>query len=391
MNIELSDDQRTAEDALFRLLKEQRREDVVLTGAAGCGKTTLMRSLIERVENDLDRACRLLTPTGKAALRLSQVTGRGVSTIHSALYPRAKRIGGELVWESPQEVCERGQVVVIDEASMVGSALYKDIHSKLPHRAQVLYVGDKEQLQPVNDTWGPSLDEPDALLTRVHRQAEGNPVLEYATAIRSGYGREWSQAYQGDKPELQVYEGYASAMQWTLDQFKAGRDATILTYTNKTRFRLNQDIRAGLGLVGDIVVGDRILVRNNNRDLGVMNGEVLTVELVEETESNLCGRAKVVHTERGSFLVNMDLFNGRNDLWVEWKQSKAKRDPMWVHCHHGFALTIHASQGSEWKRVGIVLDPALMRSAREDPDAGRRLMYTAVTRAAERLALFHMH
>jgi exodeoxyribonuclease V alpha subunit len=391
MNVELSSDQRVAQERILACLTKPTRQDVVLVGAAGCGKTTLMRSTIDRVENELGRACTLLAPTGKAAFRLSEVTGRTVSTIHRALYPRVRRNRetGKLEFTQPQGICEPGMLAVIDEGSMVGSGLYKDIHENLPRGAQVLYVADKEQLMPVNDTWGPALDEPDAELKHVHRQAEGNPILSYATAIRSGTGNRWSHEYRDDDERLQVYSGYSSALGWTLDQYKAGFDSTVLTYTNRMRHRLNTDIRKALGLYrqGVIVPGDKLLVRVNNHDLQLMNGEVVTVEAVEDAMSDLCDRALVVHTERGSFLVNLDFFNGRKDLYIEWKSKRARHDPIWVHCDHGFALTIHASQGSEWERVCVILDGPVISLARERPEEGRRMVYTAVTRARDHLAI----
>jgi exodeoxyribonuclease V alpha subunit len=398
VNITLSPDQQVALDTLLNLIENPLRSDLVLAGAAGCGKTTLMRKLIGIVEGQMGRHCTLLAPTGKAAYRLAEVTGRSTSTIHQALYPRVTRnpLTGKPEFHQPGGICERGQLAVVDEASMVSRKLYQDIHENLPPRALVLYVGDSEQLMPVDptadpgeNTWGPAMEEPDARLTKVHRQEEGNPILAYATAIREGWGNEWSREYAHDSERLQVYSGYESAMHWTLDQYKAGYDATVLTYTNKMRKRLNQDIRKGLGYhrQGVIVPGDRLLVRVNNHDLQIMNGEVLTVEDVEDARSDLCSDAKVVHTERGSFLVNMDFFNGNKSQYIEWKQKFARRDPVWVHCDHGFALTIHASQGSEWERVCVVIDSAVMRIGRERPDEGRRMVYTAVTRARDQLAV----
>jgi len=398
MTITLSADQEVAQETILDLLRNPVGSDIVLVGAAGCGKTTLMRSTIQIVEEELGRACTLLAPTGKAAFRLSEVTGRACSTVHKALYPRVSRdkATGELHFHSPQGVCGPGQLAVIDEASMVGPKLYNDIHQSLPARAQVLYVGDKEQLMPVDPkakpgspTWGPSMEEPDAELTKVHRQQDGNPILAYATAIREGWGNDWSQTYEHDSDQLQVYRGYQSAMKWTLDQYKAGLDATVLTYTNRMRHKLNRDIRQGLGLYreGPVVPGDRLLVRVNNHDLQLMNGEVVTVEAVEHAVSDICANAVVVHTERGSFLLNLDYFNGSKNHYIEWKQKRAKRDPVWVHCDHGFALTIHASQGSEWERVCVVVDGAVLRRTRESPDEGRRMIYTAVTRARDQLAM----
>jgi exodeoxyribonuclease V len=392
MDINLSEDQKVAFDKVYDLLVNPIREDIVLVGAAGCGKTTLLRYVISEVEANLGRHCSLWAPTGKAASRLSKVTGREANTVHYGLYPRVKRgSDGRPVWEKPKELCGEGQLAIVDEASMVGRDLYNDIHKKLPQDAQVLYVGDREQLRPVNDTWGPALEAADGVLTKVHRQVEGNPILAYATAIRSGAGDDWAKAYDGANPRLQVYDGYASAVAWALDHYKAGKDSTVLTYTNAVRHKLNKELRQRLGRTGTICAGDKLLVRANNRDIGLMNGEVVTVAFAEPIASDLADSCMLVETVEGQeFLVNMAFFNGDKSRYMDWKSRFARRDPIWVHCDHGYVLTIHASQGSEWQNVCVILDDAMARVTRENADDGRRLNYTAVTRAMESLALVQL-
>ena len=192
----LSPDQDAAIDAVFVQLKPGH--EACLAGAAGTGKTTVLAAILLRWKGNV----LFLAPTGKAANRMREQTGKSATTIHSAIFgapeeedssdPNApKRKGrrenirfGE---PHPPEGCGRGTLVVVDESSMVNV----DLATKLRRVVSLvggalLWVGDHEQLPPVEGPWGAPLQNATATLTEVHRQALESPVLELATLIRQG-------------------------------------------------------------------------------------------------------------------------------------------------------------------------------------------------------------
>lgn len=374
MTVQLTPEQEAACKAV------QGKREAVLTGPAGTGKTTLLRALI-------GPQTRLGAPTGKAANRLTQVTGHKAETLHRLLYCGPDDDdGGNLYFSDPKPPCEPGETLIVDEASMVGTEIYDDIMRTLPSRARVIWVGDREQLEPVNDQWGPNFDSPDAELTQVHRQAAGNPIIGYATAIRQGRGNLWRS--QWDHRDERVTIGHAQirdAVGWYMD---GPPDVTLLTWTHRMRERLNGAIRDRMGLHDPICPGDRLVVKMNSQSIGVMNGEVVTVTSVRFRPDYWD-----VHTKEFREPVRV-LRNHLNDrtrgIWDARKSIGRERWDEERYCHvwHGQCLTVHSSQGSQWDRVGWVFGDGLVRMAREEPDSARRLAYTAVTRAAESLRVF---
>lgn len=399
--LELSEDQAQALDVLLNRLRTTQDKALVLTGPAGCGKTTLAKELIRQLHKE-GRFVVGAAPTGKAALRFGQVTRLKASTMHSLLYrERVTDLEGDMHFSRPQPPCEPGEVVLIDEASMIGSKLYNDFMSKVPDGAQVVFLGDKEQLSPVKDTWGANLENPTARLTQVHRQALDNPVLAFATAVRCGEARRWLSEWANKDDRLQVLED-EDLVAWLEYERKQKSDATCLTYTHGKRKLINDKLRHLLGHRGLLVEGDLVVVKANNRASGYCNGEVLTVTSVGPVTSHLLLLPEYGHDpdeflqvtfddEEAPWLIRKALIEAPPGAFWSWKESLSKHDPAkdyTLHIHYGQCLTVHASQGSQWNSVGFQLDSKYRNLAARDPDEGRRMLYTAATRASDRLYLF---
>lgn len=379
---QLSDDQVVALEAIQSAMSRGDRT-MVLVGPAGSGKTTLMRSVVAAVEDDGARRVVLICPTGKAATVLAGKTDRPATTIH--LYGSHDDEGEELVFGDPGAPCGEGDLLVCDEASMVGSEIHNDLMEWLPASAQLLYVGDREQLEPVNDTWGPDFDLPTAALVEVHRQASESPIIRLATAIRTGRPfAEWEpwrcERIEGGDPSA-----------WLVDRMREGDDAVLITFTNKMRQDINARVRAMLGYHGDPKIGEPLLVLANNYECGLMNGEVAHIERgqVCKKKSGHYRTAKVRLTGGIMARVNLDLM-GRPvrdfNEWIRTMRRHRRETKDILHVDFGYCLTVHKAQGSEWRSVGFVSCPAT-RNLR-DHDFRRRLGYTAVTRARERLVIF---
>lgn len=316
-------------------IPELTRIVMVLTGAAGTGKTTLMRSVANMAEQK-GFAVEYAAPTGKAASRLAALTGKDAMTVHrmlmeaptemgycprcreqsealgmseqemrkkflarytcpkcNAMFPLDTKIVTELVFETRSDVKKRGQktLLIIDEASMIGQKLYNDILSTTPLGWPILFVGDREQLEPVNDSWGADFSNPTVNLTQVHRQAGGNPILDLATRIRTGSNREdvWKvgDEYKDDRRfRLNLYTDNTQPAEWLAYMRQNRLDATLIAPTNDMRRVINAAVRRARGLdvrsirLGvPLVRGDRVLVLLNHYGTGsqMMNGEVFIV------------------------------------------------------------------------------------------------------------------
>ena len=377
--MKLSPDQDQARQTILTALSAGQQVSV-LVGPAGSGKTTLLRALLA----DLTREVSLLCPTGKAAARLSEVTGKRARTVHRALYGRVQEVSTDrgktrLVFDGKQAPCPPGGLVICDEASMVDTRLHTDLLDHLPPGAQLLYVGDREQLPPVEGTWGPDLTAPTAALQTIHRQAEQSPILSLATAIREG--RRWD-AWQPGVCE----RGGGDPVAWLCDRL--AEDATLITTTNQRRRALNTAVRARLAHTGPLVAGERIVCLRNNIDVGLMNGEVRRVVSASKAHGpSWLQRAElweVVLDSGEKVLVNIDLIGQPVSAFAAWKKKhRGAGMARLIHVDYGYCLTVHKAQGSQWRQVGFVSCPVFRRMRDR-----RRLAYTAVTRASEVLRIF---
>lgn len=377
-HVMLSEDQQTAREQIHAALATGQQVSV-LVGPAGSGKTTLLRTIVDDIAKR--RAVVLLCPTGKAAARLAAVTGRRATTIHRALYGTVESDGDVLTFGGRRAPCAPGGLVICDEASMVDGTLHTDLVAHLPPKAQLLYVGDREQLPPIRGQWGPDFEHPTAALESIHRQAADSPIIQLAHAIRRG------QSWHGwtDGVCERVEDG--DPVSWMVERVRDDADATLITATNQRRTTLNTRIRAELD-AGDtpLVPGDRLVNLINHDTLNVMNGEVHTVVRAQRAHGpSWLNRAELweVGLDDGTaVLVNVDLIGASVSTFKAWR-GKKKNLARVLHVDYGFCLTVHKAQGSQWSEVGFVSCPVFRRMT-----ARRRLAYTAVTRAAQGLTIF---
>lgn len=411
--VNLSNDQEVALSRVLTVLRATEYREAVLAGAAGTGKTTVMEHVLARWGNNV----LFLAPTGKAAVRLSEQVKRPAMTIHSALYGAAEEERGQgrrqrLNFGEPEapEGCGPATLVVVDEASMVNTDLARDVRETiLATGAALLWVGDHEQLPPVEGGWGVNLANPTACLTTVHRQALESPVLELATCIRERRGGEFKR--WGDEASRVSITDVAEAVAWAEED----TSRVLLTWTNKVRTKANRLTRAARGYEkGGMVVGERIVVTANSKRLGLMNGETFTVASVERCDelSDACGTEVVWVTFKGraarvlmvpstfdKFHPKMGdrqifrwawnpLFKRENSMdlmrKMGWTQEDLRGwrnavDDFGVQGTYAYCLTVHKSQGSQYEQVGFVSCPDFR--SYEDMEFKRRMSYTAVTRA----------
>src|SRR3990167_534185 len=373
-----------------------------LQGFAGTGKTTVIRSLLSEFEGTV----RFAAFTGKAAMVMRKNSLPAV-TIHSLIYKpiepdKAKceklfkqiretgdarkkdRMQKELddtrkvKFElKPQEESDLADadLLVLDECSMVNDEMLRDL---LSYGIPILSLGDPGQLPPIEGTGALVNGTPDALLTEIHRQAADNPIIDYATRARNlimiPYGAKGESEH---KLKYEVSDDY-------LLQFDQ-----VLTGKNITRQELNRKMRAMRGFMGVYpVTGEKLICLRNDSMLGVFNGMIAEVvrvgelydqhielDLRLETQLNTKFEPVRVKALRAHFESYHDKEVLKNVKW--W----ARRDTQ--EFDFGYAITVHKSQGSQWDKV-LVYDDKFLVWDRKDR---ARWLYTALTRAAESVAL----
>lgn len=380
--ITLSEDQGDAAEILLAAIRAAQRV-VTLAGAAGTGKTTLMRHIVEILTGE-GWFVFFAAPTGKAAVRLKEVVKRNVNTLHSIVYRRVvEGKAGQPIFKDRNDSLidmKRKALLICDEASMVGEVIYKDLLHACGDKVQVLFVGDDQQLDPVGSKPGPDLKNPTTRLTKVHRQALENRILAVATEIREG--KAMSKVSGG---EYERRSGtLLDAARWYVEKKKALEDAVVLCTTNDARSKLNKLARRELEFTGPIAVGEQIIVLLNNRDAGRMNGEIFTVEA---TSPVLDGNGDETGLHRvlidGSVYFVHEKAIGADVL--DFKKYRAKlsilRNPVaWLHVDYGYAITPWKSQGSEYDSICFVIDRMARWKAAQNPNEARKLAYTAITR-----------
>lgn len=363
-------------------LKDPKAPQVFrLFGYAGSGKTTLAKHLAAAVQGAVFYACF----TGKAALVLRKKGCEGASTIHSLIYkPVEDPVTGEFTFTlNPDSAASWAGLIVVDEVSMVGEELARDL---LSYGTKVLVLGDPAQLPPVKGEGFFINATPDVMLTEVHRQAAENPIIRMSMDIREGRGL--TPGRYGDSwvvPRAAVAKDEMREMVLGADQLLCG--------LNRTRQTFNERIRSLKGLAGDgaawlPAVGDRLVCLRNNREKNLLNGglwDTLSAKLVEPgPRARLVTRPKVQLRVQSldepdvspvDIEVLPEFFQGK-DKDLDWKERRRSDE-----FTYGWALTVHKYQGSQADNV-IVFDESA--TFRED---ARKWLYTAVTRAAERVTV----
>ena len=375
--------------SLDAVLKFNFQRPFFLGGYAGTGKTTLLKELNKRVPNIL-----LLAPTGKACTVLaSKIPEANIRTIHSALYSamevtedmlddfRKRAKSGDQYAQSMYDYYTRKNallvrfslnpckelfthLIVVDEASMVGKTEYENLRSIAP---RLVFVGDVAQLPPVES--GSILpDKFDAFLTTVHRAALESPITRLSIAIRNKEFTSW-ESWRSEG--INVLKKGSKSECLEADQVLAGM--------NKTRNKLNKQLREEK-IQHLPVVGDKIIIKQNFRrkkGLVLVNGDIGNVLSIEGNIARLHFGYKEVPYPY--FFLQDELvapLYGKTATFVPPKNYPVKFD-------YAYCITVHASQGSEWKKV-VFFDDKMWEGR---PTERRRLLYTAITRAKEQLTI----
>ncbi|GHE25946.1 ATP-dependent RecD-like DNA helicase [Streptosporangium violaceochromogenes] len=361
----LHDDQRAAVNLVLTSTVS------ILTGGPGCGKSHTVRVIAATVRA-MGGTVTLTAPTGKAARRLSELTGLPAMTVHRMLARQEEPAEGVLFRQSPAQA----DLVVVDEASMLDLQMATRLAAAIPEGGHLLLVGDGDQLPSI----GPGSVLADLLrveeiprvrLTHVFRQAQDSAIVRAAHRIRAGElpalpggGGFWFEEI--DDPDLVADRVIHLATEAIPRKQNIGGDRIQVlcptrrgvTGTIELGRRLQERLNppregAAEHWSGPSVfrVGDRVMPIRNNYDKGVFNGETATVTAVDLQE-----RLVEIRTDDGG---SVEYTFGELDELT-----------------HAYAISVHRSQGSEYP---FVVAPIVAEAG--GVMLNRRLLYTLVTRA----------
>lgn len=353
--IVLTDEQEAAVDAMWEHLIKGSGP-FSMGGLAGTGKTVCIKHLMGTWR---EGGLAVVSFTGKAVSVLRRKGIGHAQTIHSLIYAPVFNDAGKLTGfrqKGRREVTDEFDGIVVDEASMLNARMHEDL---LSYDIPVVFVGDHGQLEPIGDNPG-VMEDPDIRLERIHRQAEGNPIITLAHAMREGHVARVSKS---------TCETVTSARS---DQAAStlGDYDLILCGFNKTRRMMNQKYREGLGHTARLVPGERMICLRNNKTLGIYNGMVFTVDRMYNLRN----------PSKNDFEVDITTDDGRRFKRVDisFNTNKEFFDPALI-CDYGYCMTVHKAQGSEASKVLVFEE---IWTGKWDP---RRWRYTAATRAKEKL------
>lgn len=356
----------------------------IITGGPGTGKTTIINGLLQCLRQlakipsavlySDDSPFLLAAPTGRAAKRMSEVTGLNAQTIHRLL-----GLGiGETAAEDLNEL--NGEILIVDEMSMVDMFLFKQLLSAINGTKHIVLVGDQDQLPSV----GPGNIFADLIradvfpttkLTKIHRQADNSSIISLAHAVNHGeatntmFQKTANYSFIPARPE-QVEEAISKIIKLALKKFKK-EDLQVLTamyHGPGGIIKLNRELRAIMNPVKATAksieihdetfwIGDRVLQLQNNPSKDIYNGQI--GKIIGLQPDNKQEAATVDFDGRQVSLSKNDLF----DLT------------------HAYAITIHKAQGSEFPVVILALTMQNYIMLR------RNLLYTGITRAEQNLVM----
>lgn len=386
-------------DNTSSVLSNGRNSVFEISGPAGSGKTTLVKYIIDNLGIDMDNV-RFVAFMGKAAVQL-QRTGLPAQTIHSLIYnvvmePVFDENGKPVMLPSGNQkrkmtfllkeklITDEGhdiKLIVLDEAGMVSSNIAEDL---LSFGIPIIALGDINQLPPV---MGRSffMFNPNVVLTKIHRQAEGNPIIWLSQEVLANH-----RLVPGQYGECTVVK------RTDFDPMMITKSDIVLTSTNQLRYAINdlfrQNIISSHNRLDIPNIGEKIICRRNkwNKsikyqgiDYYLCNGLTGTVEYVDVSSYN--GK-KLEIDFKPDFLPK-----SFHNIGIDYKHLYAaygSEDCESIHLdlvpfEFAYAITVHLSQGSQYNDVAYFAE-----QGRFDNSMKKRIDYTAITRAKDRITIF---
>lgn len=341
----------------------------LLIGGPGTGKSTTIKRLLEYYDVSETRLkVALCAPTGRAAQRITEITGRHAQTIHKLI--DYKIIAGEKECKNQTDPID-ADVIIIDEFSMVDVFIFSDLLSATRSGATVILCGDEDQLPSVgagnllHDIKNSKIFET-YVLDHVFRQKEESSISQNVQKIKHGETDLITDSH------FKIYniptqEKFDMAVKYMIKEY-CQKGSQIISMVKKNAYgtqRINRDFQQYLNYDSEEVIeykhqvfhtGDQIMMFRNNYELEYFNGDMGIIRKIEDQKLTIELEGKKETLEITA--VNLD------DIQLS------------------YAITIHKSQGSEYKSGSIIMPsaPAVMLN--------RNLFLTAVSRFKEDVTIY---
>lgn len=356
----------------------------IITGGPGTGKTTIIRCIVKLLIEinglKMDRLA-LLAPTGRAARKLMDTTGVPAYTIHK--YLKWDKEKNEF---SVNEYCpNKEEYIIIDEASMIDSVLMSSLLKGITLNAKVILVGDYYQLPSVSQ--GQVLKDlidsnclDTVKLNCLYRQSEDSYITTLAHEIKNKEISENNLSKYDDYNFLQcsndkILGSVVDVVKKALDKGYSDKDIQILAPMYKSINGIDslnkilqeimnpKDASKNEITSGEIIYreGDKILQLVNDSDNSISNGDIGYIESIMPANKTKSKKNEVVI----NFFGNRVIYTPKD----------------FKNITHGYAISVHKSQGGEFKMVIMPMSSSFRRMLYN------KLIYTAVTRAKEKLIL----
>ena len=377
----------------FQAIREAATSGLLLiTGGPGTGKTTILNGILE-ILGKMQLRCLLAAPTGRAAKRLSEVTGEDASTIHRLLEATIDPNSGKMVFVRDEDNPLKADAVIVDEMSMVDVQLLHSLLRAIPEGKRLILVGDPDQLPPV----GPGFPFSDMLrsgqlpsvrLTEIFRQAQQSLIVMNAHRVN-----------RGEMPELKTVTSDFFFMR------RQSEDAVAQTIRDLCTVRLPKN----MGIPSDQI---QVLSPTRKGTVGTVNlNKVLQSALNPPAESKkerqfgefsfregdrvmqIRNNYDIMWKKTDGSMVGTGIFNGdvgsirqinpqAETMTIVFDDREAEYDFTQLNeLEPAYAMTVHKSQGSEYRAVILAAwnGSSYLLS--------RSILYTAITRARELLII----
>ena len=356
-----------------------------ISGAAGTGKTTVIKFFIEKLGLSYDEVL-FVAFMGKAATQMAR-NGLPAKTIHSAIYEYTEKIArdenGKMIllpnkkpklihaFELKDHISKKIKLIVLDEGSMVDKKIGEDL---LSFNIPVVVLGDLNQLPPV---FGSPffLKEPDTILTQIMRQAENNPIIWLSQQVLN---------YQPLK--YGVYGSSSVIPKKDITDFHFKNADMIITGTNRLRFNINNYCREYIKRIKNLDrphLYEKVICRKNNWDQCIGKNFYLTngtTGYIDDIYKESFNGKSIMIDFRPDFLdkafkhLNID-YKHLYEIPGQQSGDDANYRFMYEKFEYAYAITLHSSQGSQWNNVLYLHED--FTNNKEDR---KRTLYTAITR-----------